>query len=47
MEDNNGTQKVSFLQTDITNLVHMTAVLDQALQEAKSQHCQRLQRHIK
>ncbi|GAB6028229.1 COMM domain-containing protein 2 [Chamberlinius hualienensis] len=44
---NKETENVKFLQSDITNLVHMTEVLDQALQEAKSQHSQRIKRHIK
>lgn len=35
------------LQTDPVNLVHMTEILDQALQEVKSQHSRRIMRNIK
>lgn len=35
------------LQTDITNLVHMTKVLEEALNEMKSNHCRRILRNIK
>jgi hypothetical protein len=35
------------LQTDPVNLVHMTKVLDEALQEIKSSYCRRILRNIK
>ncbi|KAG8201824.1 hypothetical protein JTE90_027304 [Oedothorax gibbosus] len=35
------------LEADPSNVLHMTEVLEQALQEAKSQHCRRIMRSIK
>ncbi|GFT83735.1 COMM domain-containing protein 2 [Nephila pilipes] len=35
------------LEADPSNIIHMTQVLDQALQEAKSQHFRRIMRSIK
>ncbi|GBO15062.1 COMM domain-containing protein 2, partial [Araneus ventricosus] len=35
------------LEADPSNIIHMTKVLDQALQEAKSQHFRRVMRSIK
>ena len=43
----NGSADTTVLQTDPTNLLHVTKVLDEALQEMKSQHCRRIVRHIK
>ncbi|XP_023931526.1 COMM domain-containing protein 2 [Lingula anatina] len=41
-----GERHTQVLQTDPSNLVHMTNVLDKALQEMKSQHCRRIVRNI-
>jgi len=35
------------LEADPSNIIHMTEVLDQALQESKSHHCRRIMRSIK
>lgn len=35
------------LQTDPNNLVHLTAVLEEALQEARAHHSRRIHRHLK
>lgn len=42
-----GEKSTTVLQTDPTNLVHLTTVLEQALQEMKSTHCRRIVRNIK
>ncbi|XP_023705076.1 COMM domain-containing protein 2 isoform X2 [Cryptotermes secundus] len=41
------TTKNIVLQTDPTNLVHITQVLEEALQESRSQHSRRIQRSFK
>ncbi|KAK6196403.1 hypothetical protein SNE40_001635 [Patella caerulea] len=42
-----GEQESHILQTDPVNLVHLTKVLDEALQEMKSPYCRRIVRNIK
>ncbi|XP_041349008.1 COMM domain-containing protein 2-like [Gigantopelta aegis] len=42
-----GNLETQVLQTDPVNLVHMTKVLDDALQEMKSAYCRRIVRNIK
>jgi hypothetical protein len=42
-----GELKVEVLQTDPTNLVHLTNALDSALSEVKTAHCRRIMRNIK
>lgn len=42
-----GETKDIILEADPSNVLHMTEVLEQALQEAKSQHCRRIMRSIK
>ncbi|ESP04952.1 hypothetical protein LOTGIDRAFT_211760 [Lottia gigantea] len=42
-----GERKTQVLQTDPVNLVHLTKVLDEALQEMKSPYCRRIVRNIK
>ena len=41
------TKDVNILQTDPVNLVHMTRVLEEALNEIKTAHCRRIARNIK
>jgi hypothetical protein len=41
------TRKNIVLQTDPTNLVHITQVLEEALHESRSQHSRRIQRSFK
>ncbi|XP_064638440.1 COMM domain-containing protein 2-like [Lineus longissimus] len=41
------TEESTVLQTDPVNLIHMTNVLENALQELKSAHCRRIVRNIK
>jgi len=36
-----------YLETDPVNLIHMTQVLEEALQEMKSRHCRRITRLVK
>ncbi|KAK7499287.1 hypothetical protein BaRGS_00009547 [Batillaria attramentaria] len=43
----NDTTDTHLLQTDPVNLVHLTQVLDAALQEMKSPYCRRIARNIK
>ncbi|XP_064615240.1 COMM domain-containing protein 2-like [Liolophura sinensis] len=45
--DNGGKRETTVLQADPVNLVHLTNVLDGALQEMKSAHCRRIVRNIK
>ena len=45
--DDAGERTTHLLQTDPTNLVHLTKVLDGALQEMKSPYCRRIARNIK
>ncbi|KAL4219941.1 COMM domain-containing protein 2 [Mactra antiquata] len=45
--EENGTTSTQVLQTDPTNLVHLTSVLEEALQEIKSPYCRRIVRNIK
>uniref|UniRef100_A0A0B7BU10 COMM domain-containing protein n=1 Tax=Arion vulgaris TaxID=1028688 RepID=A0A0B7BU10_9EUPU len=42
-----GKTESKLLQTDPVNLVHMTRVLEEALQEIKSGYCRRIARNIK
>ena len=42
-----GKTSTQVLQTDPVNLVHLTKVLDEALQEMKSPYCRRIVRNIK
>lgn len=35
------------LEADPSNLIHLTEVLEQALQEARSHHCRRIMRNVK
>ncbi|XP_066926318.1 COMM domain-containing protein 2-like [Clytia hemisphaerica] len=42
-----GENDVTVLQTDPVNLVHMTQVLEEALNEIKTAHCRRIARNIK
>jgi len=39
--------KSHLLQTDPSNLVHLTQSLESALAELKTQHCRRIMRNIK
>ncbi|GIY95241.1 COMM domain-containing protein 2 [Caerostris extrusa] len=45
--DEENKSKNVILEADPSNVIHMTKVLDQALQEAKSQHFRRIMRSIK
>ncbi|CAC5362954.1 COMMD2 [Mytilus coruscus] len=45
--EESGLRETTVLQTDPVNLVHMTKVLDEALQEIKSSYCRRILRNIK
>lgn len=45
--EDSGIQETHVLQTDPVNLVHLTKVLDEALQEIKSPYCRRIVRNIK
>lgn len=45
--EDSGVRETTVLQTDPVNLVHMTKVLDEALQEIKSSYCRRILRNIK
>ncbi|KAL5004456.1 hypothetical protein ScPMuIL_017912 [Solemya velum] len=45
--EDSGKKEVKVLQTDPVNLVHLTNVLDGALQEMKSAYCRRIVRNIK
>ncbi|XP_060075814.1 COMM domain-containing protein 2-like [Ylistrum balloti] len=45
--DDAGERETKVLQTDPVNLVHLTKVLDEALQEMKSPYCRRIARNIK
>lgn len=47
LETRAGAKENVVLQTDPVNLVHMTEVLERALQEARSQHSRHIQRNIK
>jgi hypothetical protein len=48
LETKDGEQtEMHVLQTDPVNLVHLTQVLDAALQEMKSPYCRRIARNIK
>ncbi|XP_005110093.1 COMM domain-containing protein 2 [Aplysia californica] len=42
-----GEKKTQMLQTDPVNLIHLTSVLEEALQEMKSGYCRRIVRNIK
>ncbi|PRD27953.1 UNVERIFIED_CONTAM: Commd2 [Trichonephila clavipes] len=46
LEEENKSENI-ILEADPSNIIHMTQVLDQALQEAKSQHFRRIMRSIK
>ncbi|PSN33894.1 hypothetical protein C0J52_09561 [Blattella germanica] len=46
-EGDNTSIKNIVLQTDPTNLLHITQVLEEALQESRSQHSRRIQRSFK
>ena len=41
------TREVNTIQTDPANLVHLTAMLENAVQEMKTSHCRRIVRNIK
>ncbi|GFR57714.1 COMM domain-containing protein 2-like [Elysia marginata] len=45
--EDEGEKKTTMLETDPVNLVHMTRVLETALQEMKSGYCRRIARNIK
>ncbi|XP_033759371.1 COMM domain-containing protein 2-like isoform X2 [Pecten maximus] len=45
--EDDGERETKVLQTDPVNLVHLTKVLDEALQEMKSPYCRRIVRNIK
>lgn len=45
--EDSGIRETHVLQTDPVNLVHLTKVLDEALQEIKSPYCRRIVRNIK
>ena len=47
LDKGTGENDVNILQTDPVNLVHMTQVLEEALNEIKSAHCRRIARNIK
>lgn len=46
-KDDNFKSDKLLLQTDPNNLVHMTTVLEEALQEARTHHSRRVHRHFK
>lgn len=45
--EDEGKKESQMLQADPVNLVHMTHVLEEALQEIKSGYCRRIARNIK
>ncbi|XP_052703752.1 COMM domain-containing protein 2-like [Crassostrea angulata] len=45
--EDSGVKDTTILQTDPVNLLHLTKVLDEALQEMKSPYCRRIVRNIK
>ena len=45
--EDSGDVSRTVLQTDPVNLLHLTKVLDEALQEMKSPYCRRIVRNIK
>lgn len=45
--EDSGVKDTTVLQTDPVNLLHLTKVLDEALQEMKSPYCRRIVRNIK
>ncbi|XP_022341848.1 COMM domain-containing protein 2-like [Crassostrea virginica] len=45
--EDSGVKDTTVLQTDPVNLMHLTKVLDEALQEMKSPYCRRIVRNIK